>query len=543
MNVVKRIALVLLVSLSFHCGDDDSVADAGEDTSTDTGTEDTAVDVSSDVSTDVATDVSTDAPDAGPIVVPDFVEIVRPLELTDEARIPENDPNYVSAEIEDDRVVLEYSAAPTIPIMTGHVIVGGTGEGYMRKVVTAALSGTTLTVTTTPAEIQDVFAEGRFRVTSEPESDAWVDVDDDTAGSRAPLGGSVSFIPTVTVDELVGCGAGFSDEIRITPIFAMRPEFIFEVDIRRSGLLPRLVAAEFQLGGEIEVGYQIGGGVSVSGACMFSLLSAIFGSAVPSKSFTQSFVVAVGPIPVPVTLVHKLTPVLNVQAGVSASIDTFEQTASMVFGVSAGATFAEADGWSAIWDPRRSSMATLGRFEAGDDVTFSFGASIGIEDEVKIYGAAGPTIGVTADATRELEYVSEDCAYSDTIDVGLTGTISAAVEIERGFVNISVASAELARSTPPLNVYSMTGTVDALCVLPPDPDPIYECCDLFNTCPEGEAKQFCADIPPEDIPCVPVAACSCEGGRACPPQPFDSADPGAMIIPGSCDPETMGCSF
>ena len=489
------------------------------------------------------------------------VEVFRDIVLTEDARFPELDTHFLSAEVFDEaaRVVLTFSdGGPADPLAVGNVIAGDGDGGYLGRITAINEMGSTLEVLTDPAEIQELIADGHFRITAAPNMDQWVQVDDETAWSRTPitLGSKVSFIPTITLDNLVGCGGGSEVPLSLTPIFSIRPEFVFELNIRRRRILPELLSARFVLGGEIEVGYELGGGTSVSAACELNLLEAISratGRPIPSIAFPTRVPIPVGPITIPITIRHKITPVLTARMNATAAIDTFNMKSTVTYGISAGAEYDINTGWSNIWDPRRETVSDVEDFRAGERVAFGFGMSLGAKDEMKLFRSVGPTITLTGNVDREF-VLESDCSWDDSVKMSATGAVSAALEFELGrWIHISVASAELSAMSPAITLYEDRGVF--MCDDPPPPPPppppprdggmdasmdagvdsgmdsgsdsgmdaadadagdttdaLDMCCPIDDLCPVNSAAMECSGAPI----CVPINTCPCETDADCP---------------------------
>src|SRR5689334_10125989 len=92
------------------------------------------------------------------------VEVIRPIELTEQARQPENDPGLEDVEVFPDRLIFHLQASSTLSLEPGNVVSGVKGNGYLRKIRgVVQRTETLLEVTTDPAELVDLIADGAFK--------------------------------------------------------------------------------------------------------------------------------------------------------------------------------------------------------------------------------------------------------------------------------------------------------------------------------------------------------------------------------------------
>jgi hypothetical protein len=87
---------------------------------------------------------------------------------TDATRLPETDRGLTTTEVAADHVTFTYAAPPTSQLAPGQVIVGQAGGGYLRKVVSAQVTGNTIVVMTAPAVITDAIANEHLAQTIDP---------------------------------------------------------------------------------------------------------------------------------------------------------------------------------------------------------------------------------------------------------------------------------------------------------------------------------------------------------------------------------------
>jgi D-alanyl-D-alanine carboxypeptidase len=149
------------------------------------------------------------------------IEILRPLVLTDAARIPETETGFVSVEVMADRVALTVEPSFAAPV-AGEVIYGTGGPGYLRRVVsTDHPSDALFIVHTAPAELTDLLADGHFRVTYAPHLPGEADPEvSDVGGATSALtgGGEIE----------VACGEGNAG---LRMFRFGRPEVSLEIEV------------------------------------------------------------------------------------------------------------------------------------------------------------------------------------------------------------------------------------------------------------------------------------------------------------------------
>ncbi|MDP2207587.1 MAG: hypothetical protein Q8K98_02280 [Bacteroidota bacterium] len=95
----------------------------------------------------------------GSIILPsDSVKIIT---LTDGTILPELDSNIVSISPDSNSVTLTYSSPDVVPqFNVGDIIVGTTGDGYLRKVVSVEYQGNSVLLTTTDASFDEALVTG-----------------------------------------------------------------------------------------------------------------------------------------------------------------------------------------------------------------------------------------------------------------------------------------------------------------------------------------------------------------------------------------------
>ncbi|MCX7807834.1 MAG: hypothetical protein N2515_04445, partial [Deltaproteobacteria bacterium] len=92
------------------------------------------------------------------------LRVLRPIKLTPQARLPEQDPRLRAVEVGPDSIVFAYDGEPFIRLEPGHVIAGEQGEnGYLRRVIDVEkLGGGRILVRTEEAALDELIEDGAF---------------------------------------------------------------------------------------------------------------------------------------------------------------------------------------------------------------------------------------------------------------------------------------------------------------------------------------------------------------------------------------------
>ena len=101
---------------------------------------------------------------------PSFVQVIRPIQVSEKARFPESDPALDRVEVTADALTFYYKRAPTIPLEVGHVVAGHAQKGYLRAIESISTpSELTVRAATRAARMTELIVDGAFRVKTEPE--------------------------------------------------------------------------------------------------------------------------------------------------------------------------------------------------------------------------------------------------------------------------------------------------------------------------------------------------------------------------------------
>jgi hypothetical protein len=361
------------------------------------------------------------------------VEVLREIQLTDQARLPEQDVNLVDVEVGEDFLVFIYNNPVTeIPVAVDDVVSGVLHDGYLRRLTEVSQeSPTRIRATTVHAELGELIGDGHFRVVFHPGDGVGeyaLPEDEDLGVSREALSSGWS----VFSPELRGfsCGGGAGGSLTVTPRFDVDLGMEVDVDIRwstRWGIPPvrgELEHAIFALSGDVETGLTVQTSTNQSFSCSYNLLelARARGLMVPKRKWTTTF--AVGPVPV--VLTHNIEPSASISIG--GEIETGGTTASATgrIGIRAGTEYTRAAGWQTIWEPSRSATTSLNATMPGRlSIMGTFSAGIGYT--CRVYDVAGPgfsfgprvaaTFSVSPDRFDWMADVKGGLELSGTVDL------------------------------------------------------------------------------------------------------------------------------
>ncbi|MCB9593343.1 MAG: hypothetical protein H6719_11485 [Sandaracinaceae bacterium] len=362
------------------------------------------------------------------------VDILRDIQLTDNARLPEEDGHLIDVEIFSNRLAFIYDGAPADELHENQVVSGVLHGGYLRRITAVrnpyedAEGHTRVEVTTVPAELGELILDGHFIVHMRPREGAFVTVDDDVGGAMAPLEGSFSLLP-VDFGHNVECAAEGSRTVEFDPRFDLDADADVEIDLR-IGLGPWLIPrgelhyARFELSGSVSPGITIETSDSVGVSCSWDLLAALEerGVPIPKREWVTTF--AVGPVPVIIT--HTIEPSLSISASGSVETAATTMTADATIGFRTGAEYTQVTGWRTIWEPRREGSVTLTPGQPGT-LSVSAGVSGGVGYLAKLYDVAGPGIGLSPGITGT--FSADLCEWEADLSAGLDLNLNARLDI------------------------------------------------------------------------------------------------------------------
>jgi hypothetical protein len=362
------------------------------------------------------------------------VEILEPIQLTEKARIPENDPAYKSVEVFKDRLVLHYSSAPTIALAAGNVVAGGDKIGYLRKITSVTQQGATaLELKTQNAYLGELIYKGHFRVTQEPLAKGWESVGGDINSRCYPLGpeNSYSVFKSSGAGTSLECKVSAGATLKLEPSLIITPKLIFEVDFDPGWLLidGELIYAKFVLDGTVEAGVKLTGKGVLSAKCEADIIKALrerSGNDQLFKLWLPTLRFAVGPVPVVIT--HYIEPIAK--STLEAKLEVLEVigTGQVKLGVKAGTEYKNKK-WSPIWQPSRSGSLDL---KWGDDlfkVSLSDELAFGLGYTALIYSTAGPKLGLTLGTTLSASASPDTCKWDAKLELGVNFEYGAELQV------------------------------------------------------------------------------------------------------------------
>jgi hypothetical protein len=409
------------------------------------------------------------------------VEVLRPLVLTEEARVPENDAVYDGVEVHDDRLVFLLSGELAEPLAAGHVVAGRGDGGYLREITSVgALSGGRLEVSTIGAQISQFLADGHFRVHYDPPDTAssTSPLTDDVAGRRDALGGDSG--ATILVGSPTGlmCGGGSTSGVTLTPEFSIDPSFDAELDVGLdwgwTGPRPKINLFRLTMGAEVYAGIDIESENAWSVACVQNLPPLVSGIPLPTVSFAV--------LGIPVIITNEIEPTLEIEVAATVSTDTYAQHMSASLGLEMGVEYSDGE-WRSIWEP--TSEVTGGvtaTDDEGAEISLSAKLSAGLEYQARLYGQFGPNFGFNLFVEKTVGTTTDFCEWNESIDVGAEATFAGEFEINVGPVSwevaeIEIASIELIR----LELMSDTGSV-----------PWCDGCTSSTVCIDDLGREICS---------------------------------------------------
>lgn len=357
------------------------------------------------------------------------VEVIRPLKLTEAARIPQNDANFTSVEIFRDRLVLHYSAAPTIALAEGNVIAGNSEGGYLRRIKTVTtVDSRTLEVTTEPAELVDLILEGSFRVHHRPDVSEWQD--GDIRRRADPLESKLGLLPPGTKSGFQ-CGGTAAGSVDVEPSFETDLDFDLAIDIEAQVFPPRgrLVSALFVVNGAVTVTLDIKSDVAFSGQCTADIIKYLRDKAGNKDLFKKELTpiqFAIGPVPIVIS--HGFEPTLSIQTSLEWTARGMHANKSTTFSVRAGAQYVNG-GWEGIWEPDRTGTITMNQTGEAGTVTIGTQVAGGIQYMALLYDVAGPKVGLEGTLEGTFAANPTTCAWGVGLEAGLNLVLGAEVQV------------------------------------------------------------------------------------------------------------------
>ncbi len=345
-----------------------------------------------------------------------------PIELSDDARLPEEQAGIESVEVGPTSLVFTLSSSPEdFEIEPGTVVVGELGGGYLRRVVSVERGATQVEATTEQASLTDVFTKGALAgALVSAGSDGWQD-----GCPRGATCKQVSLIDLSGTKLYEGDSGGVPLVVEVVSgSITFNPQVDVDFEIK-GGKLARFEAIA---GGTLVVVFEVK--ITAGGALNFAEELDISGpdNVLYSHPFTFVIPTLIGPLPV----VGRID--LDVFAGFNAEL--FAQTAVLT-GFESNASLdvgARYDGteWTLVGDPAITATALPVTFEG--DGSADIVAYVRPEIRSIFYGVGGPGITLTPQLRLNGGHVPPAAP---------AGTVDGCLEAELNFV-LKVFSFELA---------------------------------------------------------------------------------------------------
>lgn len=346
------------------------------------------------------------------------VEVLRPLTLTDRARLPEQDSNLASVEVTPNQLKLKYKSKPHPNFSKDDVVAGVMGNGYLRRVEKLAIQDKSILVDTLPAELPHFIKDGAFRIRVAPAA-----TEPTTSGTQRQ--GLTATFPLLRSGSWT-CSAqlqGGLDFVEIDPTLdVLSPELDFFVDIvpDDASLFGRLEKARFAFASGVELGVSADVLANYAGECSLDIVKAMGGPEIP----LPPLLVIVGTVPILIT--QSLKPVFKVGATATVPSKGLRATASASFNFKAGVEYANGQ-WSPIWE--KSYTSALDATPPGEAQDFQLGAKLtsGFVYGAWVYDLAGPKLSFEPGLSANVAVDLPACKWTASVDgatkVGLAGSV------------------------------------------------------------------------------------------------------------------------
>ncbi|WP_433928328.1 hypothetical protein AB3662_33900 [Sorangium cellulosum] len=399
---------------------------------------------------------SSDAADDAELPAPGDVDVVRPLKLSERARVPEKEPGFVAAELGDHELVITHDGSLP-PFAAGDVLGGTAGGGYLARVVRVrALDAARVALETTPADLTEFITEGHFHVHYDAREYARAldehvarardlgDEDGEQIASQAEAlkissGASLKLLELSSASLPASCGVTAHGAAVLDVTAELSPVLDFEVHVGPRGKLnpvPELKQLRFVASGKLDVSAKLHGAGTVTGRCAVDLLELAGG--VPSLPLpTLTF--WVGPVPVVVTT--NVVPTATADLALSFTAAEIAAEAQTTAELEAGVDYRD-ETWSTIWEPSCSASGTAS-IGAPGAITASGKVSAGAELRARLYGVLGPNVGVQAYVRVAAETAPPYCSYDARVDGGVRAYAEAEAGVSVGPLDLTFKTLDL----------------------------------------------------------------------------------------------------
>ncbi|WP_438015017.1 hypothetical protein WMF18_29570 [Sorangium sp. So ce315] len=399
---------------------------------------------------------SSDAADHAELPAPGDVDVVRPLKLSERARVPEKEPGFIAAALGEDELVITHDGSLP-PFAAGDVLGGTAGGGYLARVVRVrALDATRVALETTPAYLTEFITEGHFHVHYDAREYARA-LDEHLARARelgdeggeqiasqaealkVSSGASLKLLDLSSTSLPASCGITAHGSAVLDVTAELSPVLDLEVHVGPRGKVnpvPELKQLRFVASGKLDVSAKLHGAGTVTGSCTVDLLELAGG--VPSLPLpTLTF--WVGPVPVVVTT--NVVPTAKADLALSFTAAEVAAEAQTTAEIEAGVDYRD-ETWRTIWEPACSASGTASVGAPGA-ITASGKVSAGAELRARLYGILGPNVGVQAYARVTAETAPPYCAYDARVDGGVRAYAEAEAGVSVGPLDLTFKSLDL----------------------------------------------------------------------------------------------------
>ncbi|MDQ8164426.1 MAG: Ig-like domain-containing protein [Gemmatimonadota bacterium] len=321
------------------------------------------------------------------------------------------------------------------PVSVGDILVGTQAGSYLRKVTAVSGTGTTQSLNTTTATLDDAFVDADLDVADEFSFAEALRAPVNQPALRASYSRGVSITPDGRINlndvtfNLVNTVASGQASAKMTLSGSLGARFgsaarpgteSFDFKLRiKNARFKRLRAVStlgFNFTGSVKT--EISGNfASQIGFPRFE--APIIPSLVLTKGIDGVQCVFVGIVPV----CYKVTIHFNAYAEPFANVTgTITQNVNVNYGITAGVDFNNGS-WSTVADPFGGTTASQPNFNLGGSVGVQFG--VVPELEVLLYGAAGPFVGLDANVALEAGLQNNGFNWFTLIDGGFSLVVGA----------------------------------------------------------------------------------------------------------------------
>jgi hypothetical protein len=383
---------------------------------------------------------------------PGQIEVTEPLQLAERARVPENEPGFLSAELLERGLVIAHDGRlPAFEV--GDVLGGTAGGGYLARVVAVrAAEAGRFVLDTEPAHLTELIREGEIHIRYDAldyvrrldeavlaARDRGDDDGEEIGRSVEALKvGGAAFIdlldlPAAALPASCGVGIGGSADLDVTATLSPSIDLDLKIGAKGGGNpAPELKRFRLVASGMLQVDATLHATGTLAGRCSVDLLALAGGGAhVPLPALTFW----VGPVPVIVTT--EVVPVAGARIDLALEAAEVTAEAHALAGLAAGVVYEDAK-WDTVWDPSASGNGAAS-MDAPGSIVAAGEVRAGAELRARLYGILGPTIGIEAFARATVETEPPYCRYEGWIDGGVRAYAAAEAGISVGPLDLTLA--------------------------------------------------------------------------------------------------------